>query len=199
MRIAAAAAVFVVAMFAVSARGEEKIEMINWEGKRDPFTAPLTWIEYVKPPPYQQPPPSEQKARDELANLYIQSENAILEGDSKSALMLADQGLDLVNKLANESIVRLNAERNQLVRARTVADRLYQRELAEKEFAQLNLSLTGVVQSKQARAILNSRVVGRGEVITLPNSVQVVVVTDIQADKVIVRYRGYLMAVELKG
>jgi len=53
MRIAAGAVVIVVAMFALSVRAEDAKgdDLINWEGKRDPFTAPLTWVIERKTPP----------------------------------------------------------------------------------------------------------------------------------------------------
>jgi hypothetical protein len=199
MRIAAAAAVFVVALFAVSAWGEEKIELINWEGKRDPFA-----YQFIYGLPGDPPPPNGSQfdpiaARNMLDMFIGRAESQLLEGNESEALVACDRGLEIVANIPDRNIAKFYSDRDRLIRLRTVADRQHQRQSAEREFAQLNLSLTGVVQSKQARAILNSRVVGRGEVITLPNSVQVVVVTDIQADKVIVRYRGYLMAVELKG
>ena len=192
MRLAAGAVLVVVAMSAVSVRGEE--DLINWEKKRDPFA--YDFREVIERPSI---PPVDDfgiaKAREQLMSLYIKAECSLMDGHPDAALKTIDEGLAVITATGYPNA--LAAEHNKFIRLSTAAERAYEREAAEQDFKRLNLTLNGVVQSKQARAIINSKIVCCGEVIEFPNSSQSVMVTEIQKDKVIVRYRGFLMAVDL--
>ena len=85
-----------------------------------------------------------------------------------------------------------------LIRMRKAAERIKQRQDAERDFNQMNIKLTGVVaREKNSQAIVNAKVVTKGDVVPSSNEGVDVVVADILPQQVVFVFRGYKMMLTL--
>lgn len=135
----------------------------------------------------------EQEAREKLSEAQVSFKNARF----KQAITSCDKGLDLISKLDKDVAlleVGLQEVREKLYSLRTAAERLHNRKMAELAFKQLNIRVTGVVARKRkSLAIVNSRVVSRGDLIEATDQAGGAIIDEILPGRVIVRFRGYRM------
>lgn len=188
----------------VAASDADKPLVFEAGERRDPFafSARLNLATIAPPPPVIPAIPSFDIAgtRVKLAELYDQAESHFLDAQSSEAIQMCDSGLALIQGIPVESRHAIGSEQERILRLRTAATRALSREEAEKQFKALNLSLTGVVvHDGQSQAIVNSKVVTRGQVIALPESTQDAVVLEIRDGAVVFLYRGYRILREIKA
>ncbi|MCY3020544.1 MAG: hypothetical protein NTW87_16100 [Planctomycetota bacterium] len=87
--------------------------------------------------------------------------------------------------------------REKLLDLRRAADRLWQRQEAERQFRELDLRVSGVIASgRHALAIVNGRTATRGAVVATSDN-QMVTVDEIRPDHVVFVWRGFKIAVAL--
>jgi hypothetical protein len=188
-------------------------------GRRDPFTfRRKPTIE--APPPIQPPgegaagtgvvddrmPPEQVLERKQKAEeAYNVAETAFMDFE-RDARMLevvskCDKGLDVLKEIPNLAKYRdlqLLELRERLLDLRRAAERLRQRQDAEKRFRELSIRVTGVVvRERHSQAIINGEIVGRGYAIKVGESLEPPVVEEIRPDQVIFVFQGYKMALTL--
>jgi hypothetical protein len=116
------------------------------------------------------------------------------------SLLQCDKGLEIFKDIVSIADYKeLQDVRENLFRLRKAAERLRQRQDAVRDFASLNIRLTGVVViEKHSLAIVNQKIVAKGDLVsTLGESAEVVVVDDILADQVVFLFRGFHIAASL--
>jgi len=87
--------------------------------------------------------------------------------------------------------------REKLLELRRAGERVRQRQEAEKKFRDMNIRLTGVVaRAHHSQAIVNGKIVGKGEAVAVSENNDVVV-DEIQPDQVIFLFQGYKMGLTL--
>ena len=173
--------------------------VVQQNDRRDPFTFALNYPHSVpvKEVIVWDPPAAPfdlSIAREKLTNVSAQAENALLEGKSSEALYACDIGLGVLASVPPDRISTFGKEQTEIIRFREAATRIAQRANAERDFKMSGLSLSGVIAGKsQSSAIVNGKVVNRGELIPLLNDAEHVMVVDIQPGAVIFLFRGYRM------
>jgi hypothetical protein len=202
MQCAGLFAAAIVSLGCAMASDEDKPLVFEQGSRRDPFTFSVMPA-YIPPPP---PPVSREPefdihgAREKLTQLYNRAELMFLESQGVATVRVCDEGLLLIQGIPVETRNSFGVEQERILRLRTAANRMISRAEAEGQFKALNLSLTGVViRDGQSKAIVNSKVVARGELIPLPEATQDTVVLDIQDDAVVFLYRGYRMMRTIKA
>ena len=130
---------------------------------------------------------------------YTEGERALMASDAPDAVSKCDRGLDVFKDVPNIADYRdLQEVQSRLLRLRKAADRLRQRQDAEREFTRLNIRVTGVVaRDKRSQAIVNASIVSKGDLVTTGDSTDVVIVEDILPEQVIFLFRGYKMMLTL--
>ncbi len=172
------------------------------DGMRDPFTFIRVKEAEVKIETVESVTPKdpririEQEAREKLAKAETQFKSA----QYKSAITNCDEGLESISKLEKDvrlPEVSIQEIREKLYSLRTAAERLYNRKIAEQAFKQLNIKVTGVVaKNRNSLAIVNSRVVTRGDLIESTDQSGGAIVDEILPGRVILRFRGYRMELD---
>ncbi|GMV79235.1 MAG: hypothetical protein AMXMBFR7_04190 [Planctomycetota bacterium] len=175
------------------------------KGRRDPFTfAKVDTVVKPVPTPGETPGVADanelNKIREAAKRSFDQAEQALMSANSRNAMALADQGLEAINKakVPLTEWPELQELQEKLFRLRLAAERLFNREEAEVAFKNLNITVTGVVaKDRSSRAIVNSHVVGRGDLVETGDESSVVIVDQILPGKVIVRFRGFRMKLDV--
>jgi hypothetical protein len=137
--------------------------------------------------------------RREAQKQYEAAEVAMLEGSAKMSVDRCDDGLNVFREVENISQYReLQEVRERLYRLRKAASRVRDRNDADAEFTGLGLRITGIVsRERKSQAIVNGRVVNKGDVISASAEGAEVVVDEIRPDQIIFLYKTYRMALPL--
>jgi hypothetical protein len=173
-------------------------------GRRDPFT----FLKVVAPAPGTPGAPGDtgpmvQSVIEEIKATaernYVQAEQLMMSGNPREAVTLCDKGLDAFREIKNvEDVPALQDLRERLFRLRKAAERLRNRADAELAFKNMNLRVSGVVaRERDSRAIVNNKVVGKGDLILASDNSEGAIVDDIVPGRVIVRFRGYKMVLDV--
>ena len=173
--------------------------------RRDPFTFRQKIEIQVTKTPYDPPPPppidnfNPIATRLKLAQTYDRAENAFLNAQLNETQQACDEGLSLLQSIPQNRRGEFGSEQTAILRLRTAAERQIVRAEAQRQFEALNISLTGVVaRTGLSQAIVNAKVVTRGEIVPLENAPQSVLVHEIRQSEVIFLYRGFRMPVVIK-
>lgn len=145
--------------------------------------------------------PHEVEAKKKEAEaIYFDAEGALGDADAVGALSRCDKGLEVFKDIPNiGEYPQLQSVRENLFRLRKAADRMRQRQEAEREFSRLNIRVTGVVaREKNSQAIINNVIVAKGDVVaTAGESSDAVLVEDILPERIVFLFRGYKMTITL--
>jgi len=195
---------FALAAFGSAAASEADAPFIVQQNdRRDPFTFRAKYeIQAVKEDvTYDPPPPAFDlvAARAKLRETYARAENAFLDAQFPQSLQGCDEGLTVLQSIPENQRASFGTFQNDLARLRTASDRQIQRAEAQRQFESLNVSLTGVVvHDRQSQAIVNAKIVSRGELVPLANAPQDVIVLEIRPNEVVFLFHGYRMPVAIK-
>ncbi|MGD0092181.1 MAG: hypothetical protein ABSE73_19880 [Planctomycetota bacterium] len=190
----------------------DKPVLIDWGEVRDPFTFRKKGNEPPPPPPgpgeqhgedknkVVEPlnPEKHREMRAEAEKMYGEAEQAFMletGADARTSEVVAkcDNGLKPLDIPGLEKYQDLLQARNRLQELRKAAERVHQRQEAEKKFRDMNIRLTGVVaRERHSQAIVNGKPVGKGEVVAVSDNYDVVV-DEIRPDHVIFLFQGYKM------
>lgn len=171
-------------------------------GRRDPFTFTkpiITKNESVPGQPDQISPNTVVILKEQAERSYNTAEQLMMAGNAREAITACDKGLEAFREFKNiEEVPDLQEMRERLFRLRKAADRLRTRSDAEQAFKNLNLRVSGVVaRDRDSRAIVNNKVVGKGDLILASDNSEGAIVDDIVPGRVIVRFRGYKMVLDV--
>ena len=194
---------------------EDKPFVFEPRNRRDPFAFIKQVALPAEPPPLGDTTnPGEaissvidmEKIRQILAQAeveYKEAESAFLDiakdGKAQEVVSKCDKGLKLFADIPNPAAVpQLLGIREKLSDLRKAGDRIKQRQEADKRFRDVRLRLTGVVaRDRGSRAIINGKILGKGEVLTAGENYNVVI-EDIRSDRVVViSPEGYKMLLEI--
>ena len=131
---------------------------------------------------------------------YQLAEAALMNMNATESVLQCDNGLNVFKDLKMNFYKELQDVRDQLLRLRKAADRIHQRQDAERDFTTMNLRLTGVVaREKNSQAIVNAQVVTKGSIVSSSSSQEgaEVVVADILPQQVIFVFRGYRIKLDM--
>jgi hypothetical protein len=129
---------------------------------------------------------------------YNLAEQSLLEMNAADSMIHCDKGLEVFKDVPMKDYKELQEVRDMLIRMRKAAERVKQRQDAERDFATMNIKLTGVVaREKNSQAIVNAKVVSKGDVVPSANEGVDVVVADILPQQVVFVFRGYKMMLTL--
>ncbi len=181
--------------------------VVEQRDRRDPFTFRSKFgVQAVKedvtgcyPVPPVPPTFDLIAARAKLQETYARAENAFLDAQFPQSLQGCDEGLTVLQSIPENQRASFGTFQNDLARLRTATERQIQRAEAQRQFDSLNVSLTGVVvHDRQSQAIVNAKIVSRGELVPLTNSPQDVIVLEIRPQEVVFLFHGYRMPVAIK-
>ena len=169
--------------------------------RRDPFTFISTLPDVAPPTPVRPPPGTVQTPMIDLVamhlklqTIYEKAESEFLDGNAGSALAACDEGMATLQSIPADVRSNFGQQQTSFQQMLTAAQRNIAREANERAFKQLNIAVTGlVIRERQPHAIINARIVGRGDYVVTALPDQTPLITDIRRDEVIVMYRGYLM------
>jgi len=129
---------------------------------------------------------------------YNLAEQSLLEMNAADSMVHCDKGLEVFKDVPMKDYKELQEVRDMLMRMRKAAERIKQRQDAERDFTMMNIKLTGVVaREKNSQAIVNAKVVTKGDVVPSANEGVDVVVADILPQQVVFVFRGYKMMLTL--
>jgi len=205
----------------VKSRGEEKPFDFEPGGYRDPFafhkkldriaarSTPIGPVSPTLTPPNPLDPAEIQKRREKAERCYGEAQQAFMletgrDTRPSDVVSKCDKGLEELkdvgdlSKYPDQAAVRdLVQIREKLLELRRAGEQVRQRREAERRFRDMNLRLTGVVaQQRHSQAIVNGKIVGKGEVVATSESNDVVV-DEILPDQVIFLFQGYKMSLTL--
>ncbi|MCW8133638.1 MAG: hypothetical protein KIS92_25055 [Planctomycetota bacterium] len=170
-------------------------------GRRDPFTftKPIIAPTETAPGPDQIAPSTLIVLKEQAERNYLLAEQLMMAGNPREAITACDKGLEGFREIKNiEEVPDLQDMRERLFRLRKAADRLRSRADAEQAFKNLNLRVSGVVaRDRDSRAIVNNKVVGKGDLILASDNSEGAIVDDIVPGRVVVRFRGYKMVLDV--
>jgi hypothetical protein len=136
--------------------------------------------------------------KSEALNYYSMAESALMDMNAAESMARCDRGLEVFKDVQMNLYKELQEVRDVLLRLRKAAERIRQRQDAERDFSQMNLHLTGVVaRDKNSQAIINAKVVTKGDVVPSSTEGVDIVVADILPQQVVFIYRGYKMMLTL--
>jgi len=175
------------------------------EGRRDPFTfATLAALPVedagtgtVGRPTLK--PSQIQEKKNEAEAAYNSAEQAFMNLNAADTVSNCDKGLEVFRDINDLSAYKeLQEIRERLFRLRKAGERIRLRQTAEGEFAKLNLRLSGVVaRDRKSQAIVNSKIVSKGDLVpTIADSADVVV-DEILPDQVVFLFRGYRLLLSI--
>lgn len=172
-------------------------------GRRDPFsfTREIPQIQSVSPggevaTETKIDPAKIAQKRFEALTQYSLAENLFTEDNFIDALRHCDTGLEVFKDIPMRDYRELQEIRDSLIRLRKASERLKQRGDVEREFSLMNVKLTGVVsRAKNSEAIVNQKIVRRGDFIPTPE--QNVIVTEILPEHVVFTYKEYRIVMTL--
>jgi len=134
----------------------------------------------------------------EAMSFYNQAEGALMDMNAVDAMNKCDAGLLVFKDLQMNYYKELQDVRDVLLRLRKASERVKQRQDAERDFNLMNIHLTGVVaRERNSEAIVNAKIVGKGDVVPSNTEGVDVVVADIQPQQVVFIFRGYKMMLTL--
>jgi len=202
-------------------RGEEKPFEFAAENDRDPFTFRRKPIVQARDtvrdttstlPPGPVTAVSAEAIRQKTADMekwYGEAELAFMLQTGRDTRLSevafkCDKGLELLKDLPDVTrcpdpvaVRDLLQVKEKLLELRRAGERVRQRQDAEKKFRDMNIRLTGVVaRERRSQAIVNGKIVGKGEVVAVSENNDVVV-DEIQPDQVIFLFQGYKMSLTL--
>jgi hypothetical protein len=143
-----------------------------------------------------------EKRKADSEKAYTEAESAFLEigrdGRAPDIIAKCDVGLDVLKDVPNiAKYPELLSVREKLLDLRRAADNMRLRQIAEKKVGEMNIRLTGVVfRDRHSRAIVNGKPVGRGAVVAVSDSNEVIV-DEIKPDQVVFVFQGYKMMLTL--
>ncbi len=188
---------------------EESFNFVPGE-RRDPFTFTKVIPKVAPPPTGVITTPDEDKTpqrmdaaqiaakKNEALNFYAQAEGSLMEMNATESMARCDRGLEVFKDVQMNLYKELQEVRDVLLRLRKAAERIRQRQDAERDFGMMNIHLTGVVaRDKNSQAIINAKVVAKGDVVPSSTEGSDVVVSDILPQQVVFIYRGYKMMLTL--
>lgn len=187
------------------AKGDDSFVIVPGD-RRDPFTFRRTIEMPVMPKRDDYVPPpiivddfNRVATRLKLSQVYDRAENAFMNAQLNEAMQACDEGLGVIQGIPQNHRDGFGGEQNSILRLRAAVNHQLVRDEAQRQFEALNISLTGVVaRTGLSQAIVNSRVVTRGEIVPLENAPQNVLVLEIRQNEVIFLYRGFRMNVPIK-
>ena len=136
--------------------------------------------------------------RGDALNFYNSAEMALMDMNAAESMARCDHGLEVFKDVQMNFYPALQEVRDLLLRLRKAADRVRQRQDAERDFNMMNIHLTGVVaRERNSEAIVNTKIVGKGDVVPTSQEGVDVVVADIQPQQVVFIFRGYKMILTL--
>ena len=187
------------------ASGEDDAQRIEAGKRRDPFSFALAAPDPDNTPiPPKPPGPAEsdlQATRRKLDDLYSRADALMLDGNPEGALRASDEALAILQGLRPEDRSTFDRQREDLLRISKAAQRSLQRSASEIEFKRLNIAVTGLlIRERQAQAIVNAKLLSPGDFVPVPNSDDApsVLVREIRKNEIVLRFRGYLMSLEIK-
>jgi len=172
-------------------------------GRRDPFTymkvaiqTPTTPGDPTKP---DIAPDQIQVVKTVAEKSYSAAEQALMAGNAREAVTQCDKGLEAFRDIKNvESVPDLQDLRERLFRLRKASERLRNRADAEQAFKNMNLRVSGVVaRERDSAAIVNGKAVRKGDLILASDNSEGAIVDDIVPGRVVVRFRGYKMVLDV--
>ncbi|HYF50650.1 MAG TPA: hypothetical protein VEJ63_14655 [Planctomycetota bacterium] len=185
MRFALIAFVVMSAPCFAQSFGEEDEFTFDPRKRRDPFT--FTQLEQVTRP---NPGPVIQ---EKLQHVLHKAEQAFMEGRYGEAASLSRSALAGAATQLTQDSSEVCAR---LMRLETAAVRMEGRASAEREFKRAGVRVSGVVvRDGKTLAIVNSRIVARGEL--LPLGSDDAIVEEVHADHIVLSFRGYRMTATL--
>jgi hypothetical protein len=129
---------------------------------------------------------------------YNLAEQSLLEMNAPDSMAHCDKGLEVFKDVPMKDYKELQEVRDLLMRLRKAADRIKQRQDAERDFQNMNIKLTGVVaREKNSQAIINAKIVAKGDVVPATADGVDVIVADILPQQVVFVFRGYKMTLTL--
>ena len=193
----------------------EKRFVFDPKGRRDPFTFRrkpdpdvITGVNPAEPgPPGGGVEPTTVELmvlKEKSEKLYGEAEESFMnlnkDGRAVEVVLKCDKGLEVFKDVANIAKYTMLLEvREKLLDLRKAAERIRQRQEAEKKFKELNIRVTGVVvRDRRSQAIISGRggPASRGTVVAASESYDATV-DDIRDDQVIFLFQGYRMALQL--
>lgn len=170
--------------------GKDKYPL-NTENRRDPFTL-LTLKDLPPPPP---PPPPElydEQLMRAARNAAEQAELAFRNDDQARAMALCEATLKELVKLPHPESFRDYQRLCQRLRdLHDASARLIERRAAERDFADLGLSLTGTVaRSRKSFALIGGKVLQTGDTFRTASGGDPLTVEEVRDRLVILRFRG---------
>lgn len=196
MRYALAAGMLCAATSGVwssEADGKDRYPAID-TNRRDPFTL-LTLKDLPPPPP---PPPPEnfdEKLMNAARSAAEQAEQAFRNDDPARAMARCAATLNVLVKLPHPELFRDYRRLCQRLRnLHAAAERLIERRAAERDFANLGLSLTGTVaRARKSVALIGGKALQPGDSFRTRSDGDPLTVEEVRDRLVILRYRGFRM------
>lgn len=186
---------------------QEDVFTFDSGDRRDPFTfTKVTQVLNLRPkgsegfdPSIPILGPNEIAAKKaEALMFYAAGERAMLDHKAVEAIAKCDKGLEVFKDVPISVSKDLQIIREDLYRLRKAGDRMRQRQEAERDFNMMSIQVTGVVsREKNAMAIVNEKVVGPGDLLTLGTDNSDLTVSEILPEQVIFLFRGFKMMLTL--
>lgn len=169
--------------------------------RRDPFT--FAKGAAIRPGPGPDPEPGPppinpaeiQAKKAEAEQHYAAAEEDMLDSKSVEAVQKCDKGLEVFKDIPNIATYKeLQDIRERLFRLRKAAERIRTRQEAERDFGALAIRVTGVVaRERNSHAIVNAKVVSKGELVPTTQDGPDIVVDEILPQQVVFLFRGFRM------
>lgn len=127
---------------------------------------------------------------------YYAGENWISDNPGES-IKQCDSGLNIFADIKTNNYRALSDIRDMLLRLRKAAERIKQRNDAERDFKMIGVRVTGIVSRPQhSQAIINAKIETVGDTLELAGD-NTATVSEINPQVVVVIYRGYRMELEI--
>lgn len=137
----------------------------------------------------------EEKRRLAEAKLNL-AEMSLMELDPNSAVTQTDLGMDVFKGIDDISIYpELEVVKGRILRARKAGDQMRGRQSAERDFSAMNIKISGVMvhNRKNSQAIINSKIVRKGDLVAVTGDATDIMVDEILSERVVFLFRGYRM------
>jgi hypothetical protein len=129
------------------------------------------------------------------------AEASLMELDPNASVARCDQGMEEFKDIAPNDMGKypeLEVVKNRILRARKAADQMRNRQTAERDFSAMNIKIAGVMaQKKNSQAIINSKIVHKGDLVAISSDSADVMVDEILPERVVFVFRGYRMTLLL--
>lgn len=178
--------------------------VIDDNGRRDPFTYTKAVVnldsfenkgtDETKPPDILPKEVVEKKrVNGELA--LNQAESSLMDLDPNNAIVQCDRGMEEFKDVPDiTKYPELEVVKGRILRARKASDQMRNRQTAERDFTSMNIKINGVMyHPKNAQAIINSKIVHKGDLVPVTGDQTDVMIDEIRPDHVVFLFRNYRM------